>query len=243
MNDGVQQIALPQEQTLDHILPSLRPLAVDIDTLLPDPENARKHDARNIKMIAESFTRFGQRTPFTVNRNTNFIQKGNGGYMAAKLLGWTMVAVVWTEDDRPASLAYGLIDNRTSDTSTTNYSQTGKHLRELQTQNYEMMEFWTPEEAMPLLRGEFTKPEITDEVFDPGLQRGRAISKISASERITVDRAIAFVRSKSKKPLTEGTALDLICGEYMAMHINELDNETQTAMDNVTATALSLEDD
>lgn len=237
------QITLPQEITLDHILPSLRPLAVDIDTLIPDPENARKHDTRNIKMIAESFVRFGQRTPFTVNRKTNYIQKGNGSYMAARLVGWKMVAVVWTEDERADSLAYGLIDNRTSDTSTTNYSQTGKHLRELEAGGYEMMQFWTPEEAMPLLRGEFTRPEISDEVFDPGLQRGRAISKISASERITVDRAISFIRSQSKKPLTEGAALDLICGEFMANHINEVDNETQTAMDVEQATALSLEDD
>lgn len=241
---SVLQIELPQEKNLDHILPDLRHLAVDIDILLPDPENARKHDPRNIKMIAESFLRFGQRTPFTANRKTNYVQKGNGGYMAAKLIGWRWVAVAWTDDERKESIAYGIIDNRTSDTSTNDYSQTGKHLRELQSVNYEMSQFWSSEEMMPLVRGEFVKPEITDEVFDPGLQRGRAISKISASERIVVDKAVAFVRSQSKKPLTEGAALELICSEFMSYHIIEVDNNMQQTMETAAAaTALSLDDE
>lgn len=237
------QIDLPQEKTLDHILPDLQQLAVDIDILLPDPENARKHDQRNILMIAESFVKYGQRTPFTVNRKTNYIQKGNGGYMAAKLLGWKWVAVVWTDDERHDSIAYGIIDNRTSDTSTNDYNQTGKHLRELKAVEYEMGKFWTPDEMMPLVREGFVKPEITDEVFDPGLQRGRAISKISASERIAVDKAITFVRTQSKKPLTEGAALEMICGEFMSYHIIEVDNNMQEKMETAAATALSLDDE
>lgn len=236
------QLLVPVEKSLDHILPDLRPMAVDIDTLIPDPENARKHDMRNIKMIAESFVRFGQCTPFTANSKTKYIEKGNGSYMAAKLLGWRWVAVVWTDHERVESLAYGVIDNRTSDTSTNDYSKTGSHLRELQAANYEMSAFWTEEESLPLLRGEYTKAVISDEEFDPGLQKGRAISKISASERITVDRAIAFVRSKSKKPLTEGAALDLVCGEFMALHINEVDNDTQKEMDKSTALSLDEEE-
>lgn len=232
------QMPLPQEQTLDHILPDLRDKAVSMEMLLIDPENARKHDQRNLKMIAESLYKFGQRTPLTVNRKTNHIQKGNGTYMAAKMLGWTMIAVVWTDDEKLESKAYGLIDNRTSDTSTTDYSQAGKTLRELNSSNYEMLVFWSPEEAMPLIRGEFIKAEISDEQFDPGLQKGRAITKVSASERIAIDRAIAFVRSKDKKFKTEGAALEYICGVFMALNINEIDNSTEEAMGLV----LSLED-
>lgn len=236
-----QQALIPQEQTLDHILPDLRPLAVDMSGLILDPENARKHDARNIRMIAESLQMFGQRTPLTVNRFTNFIAKGNGTYMAARLLGWTVIAAVWADDDRHNAIAYGLIDNRTSDTSSTNYSQTGKHLRELSAANYPMLKFWTEEEALPLIRTEFVKPAVTDEVFDAGLQKGRAITKISATERLGIDQAIAFVRSQSRRSVTEGAALAQICGEYMAMHINELDNAVQQTME-TKITALSLED-
>lgn len=231
-------LPLPQPITLDHILADLQPMAEDMEILIPDPENARKHDSRNLGMIAESLVRFGQRTPLTVNRKTNYIQKGNGTYMAAKMLGWVKIAVVWTDDERTDSLAYGLIDNRTSDTSTTNYGQAGKTLRELKVENYEMLKFWSEEEAMPLIRGEFVKAEVSDETFDSGLQKGRAITKISASERITVDRAIAFVRSKDKKYKTEGSALDFICGEFIAMHINEFDNQTEGEM----VLALSLDD-
>jgi hypothetical protein len=229
---------LPQEQTLDHILPDLRDKAVSMDSLILDPENANKHNQRNLLMIATSLKDFGQRTPLTVNRKTNFIQKGNGTYMAAKMLGWAMIAVVWTEDEPIRSKAYGLIDNRTGQTSTTDYSRAGKTLRELNKENYPMLAFWSPEEAMPLIRGEFVKAEISDEKFDPGLQKGRAVTKISASERIAVDRAIAFVRSKDKKFKTEGAALEYICGVFMAGNINEIDNSTEEAMGLV----LSLED-
>lgn len=233
---------LPKEETLDHILPELRPLARPMSELIPDPENARKHDARNIKMIAESLSQHQQSTPLTVNRKTGYIEKGNGTYMAAKLLGWTTIAWVYSDRDRIESLAYGLADNRSSDSSTFDYSQAGKHLREIDAADFPMAAFWTPEEAMPLMRQEFVKAPISDETFDAGLQKGRAISKISASERIAIDRAIAFVRSKSKKSLTEGTALELICGEFMAQHINELDNQTEEAIEKeVKIMALSLD--
>lgn len=214
---------LPQEETLDHITPDLRPLAWNLDELIPDPENANTHDARNIAAISESFVLYGQRTPFTVNRKTNYIEKGNGGYMAAKMLGWRKVAVVWTDDDRLTSLAYGVVDNRTSAMSRPNYAQTGAHLRELQAANYPMMKFWSNEEAMPLLRGEFQPAEITDENFDPGLQKGRAINKISASERLRFDAIAKFIRIQNKKPLTDGAVVEILCTEYAKTHLNEIE--------------------
>jgi len=223
---------------IDKIHPELRQFVKPMEDLILDPENANKHDARNLKMIAESLIRFGQVVLLKVNRETNFIEKGNGTYMAAKMLGWTQLAAIWSDLDRTEAIAYGLIDNRCGQTSRPDYAQTGKHLRELKEADYEMMQFWTPEEALPLVRGEFVKPEISDEKFDSGLQRGRPISKISASERITVDRAIAFVRTKDKRYKTEGSALDFICGEFMAYHVNDLDNETE---DQIELEALSLE--
>ncbi|SRR5260370_22508795 len=236
-----QQLPLPHGPSdLSHILPELRPLARPMAELIPDPENARKHDLRNLKMIAESLMRFGQCTPLKVNKKTGYIEKGNGTYMAAKMLGWTMIAWVWSDLERQDALAYGLIDNRTSDTSTTDYGQTGATLRELQAADYPMFQFWTEEEAMPLLRSEFQKAEISDEKFDPGLQRGRAIVKISASERISVDKAVAFIRSKSKRSVTEGTALAQICEEFIALHVNEFDNAVNEELE---VMALSLEDD
>jgi hypothetical protein len=223
-------IAFDDSDSLDHILPQLRPLAGAMSELIPDPENARKHDLRNLRMIAESLAMFGQRTPLTVNRKTTYIQKGNGTYMAAKMLGWSQIAWVWTEDEREESLAYGLIDNRTSDTSAMDYSQAGKSMRTLKAADYPLLKFWNEEEAMPIIRGEFQPAVISEEKFDPGLQRGRAITKITASERIEIDKAIAFIRSQSRRSVSEGKALVQICGEFLALHINEIDNAVQNDM-------------
>ena len=81
-----------------HISVDLRALASEMDTLIPDADNARKHDSRNLKVIAESLKRFGQRTPIVVNRKNKVILKGNGTYTAAKMLGWKQIAVVWVDD-------------------------------------------------------------------------------------------------------------------------------------------------
>lgn len=229
---------------LDHIIVELRPLARPMDPLIVDPENARKHDAANLKMIAESLIRFGQRSLLIVNKKTNFIAKGNGTYMAARMLGWTTIAYAYVEDDRVESLAYGLIDNETSDASTFDHQQKGKHLRELSEADYPLAQFWNPDEIAPYLHGEFKRPDISEEIFDPGMKKGRAITKVSAAERATIDRAVAFVRAKSKKSMQEGTALELICGEYIANHINEMDNEVTASIEvqETKIAALSLED-
>jgi hypothetical protein len=201
---------------LDHILPSLRSLAVPMDILLLDPENARDHDPRNIKVIAGSLTGFKQRTTLTANRLTGHIEKGNGTYMSAKLLGWQWIAVAWTEDDEITATAYGLVDNRSSDLSTNNYQQTGKNLRKLKQAEHPMLELmYTDEEAMPLLREDFQAAPLSDEQFDATMLKGRAIRKLTASERLVIDQAIELCRAKSSKALTEGSALEMICKEFL----------------------------
>jgi hypothetical protein len=238
MSNSILPLNLSDPDDLSHILPDLRAHTGDMEDLIPDPENARKHPPENLKIIAESLLKFGQRSPLVVNKNTNYISKGNGTYMAARMLGWSKIAWVWTSDDRNNALAYGLVDNLSSDKSVNDYPQQGAHLRELDEAHYPLSKFWSNEELVPLLRDQFEKPEITDEQFDAGLQKGRAITKISASERLTIDKAIALVRSKSKKSTTEGACLDQICGEFLANHINEIDNSVNEELE---IAALDLE--
>jgi site-specific DNA-methyltransferase (adenine-specific) len=87
-----------------------------IDKLRFDPNNARKHDARNLDAIAKSLSRFGQRKPIVVVGDGTIVA-GNGTVEAAKKLGWTEISIVrvpwrWTPDEIKA---YALADNRTAE--------------------------------------------------------------------------------------------------------------------------------
>lgn len=95
----------------------LIPMLVDRQQLAADPRNARAHDARSIKAIADSLARFGQRKPIVVRRGV--VIAGNGQLAAAEALGWDRIAVVDGSDlsDTDAT-AFGIADNRTAELST-----------------------------------------------------------------------------------------------------------------------------
>jgi len=87
---------------------------VDIETLTPDPRNARTHGKRNLDAIAGSLREFGQRKPIVVTYD-GVVIAGNGTLEAAKKLGWTKISVSrapeeWTE---ATVRAYALADNQT----------------------------------------------------------------------------------------------------------------------------------
>lgn len=94
---------------------ALKPLAVSIDSLNPDPSNARKHDKRNIEAIKASLARFGQTKPIVLHENGTTIIAGNGTWHAAKELGWTEIAAAKTNLDAAEAVAYGIADNKTAE--------------------------------------------------------------------------------------------------------------------------------
>ena len=94
---------------------ALKPLAVEIDSLTPDPSNARKHDKRNIEAIKASLARFGQTKPIVLHANGSTIIAGNGTWYAAKELGWTHIAAAKTNLDTAEAVAYGIADNKTAE--------------------------------------------------------------------------------------------------------------------------------
>lgn len=99
---------------MENIHADLLPLVVDIDTLNPLEPNPRRGDVEAVKA---SYTRFGQRKPITANdrKGARTVTAGNHQLMAAKELGWTKIAVVWTEDEEEEMLAWAIADNRTGD--------------------------------------------------------------------------------------------------------------------------------
>lgn len=88
--------------------------SVPISSLKNDPDNARKHDAKNLKAITGSLEKFGQQKPLVVDAD-GIIIAGNGTFEAAKKLKWTHIDVVRTKLDKVTARAYALADNRTSE--------------------------------------------------------------------------------------------------------------------------------
>ena len=88
------------------ILKSVTKTLYPLDMFRLDPENARGHDARNIRAIADSIKQFGQRIPILVDADL-VIRKGNGTWLATKLLERDKIWAIPLELDGP-----GLCTNR-----------------------------------------------------------------------------------------------------------------------------------
>lgn len=112
------------------VSPSLLRMLAPIDSIKPDPKNARKHPERNLEAIRESYRKFGQQRPIIVDRN-NVIRAGNGQWEAAKSLGWKSIAVLYTDLEGDALAAFALADNRTSELSAWDDAKLAEALAEL----------------------------------------------------------------------------------------------------------------
>lgn len=110
-----------------------------IASLKQDPNNARTHDARNLKAIASSLEAFGQRKPIVITPN-NIILAGNGTLEAAKTLGWSeiSVAVVPADWDSAKAKAYALADNRTAELADWDTSILASQLIELDSEGWDI---------------------------------------------------------------------------------------------------------
>lgn len=88
---------------------------VPIDSLTPDPENARLHPERNMDAIRQSLALYGQLKPLVVREEGMIVVAGNGTLQAAKDLGWKEIAISIIPLSHVEAVGYGLADNRTSE--------------------------------------------------------------------------------------------------------------------------------
>ena len=89
-------------------------IKLKISELANDPANARKHDQRNVKAIADSLQRFGQQKPIVVDKS-KVVRAGNGTLEAARMLGWDEITCVMTSLTGSEATAYAIADNRTAE--------------------------------------------------------------------------------------------------------------------------------
>lgn len=110
--------------------------------LVSDPNNARKHDEKNIEAIKGSLTQFGQRKPIVIGSG-NVVIAGNGTLAAAKSLGWDEIDVVRVPDDWSAdqAKAFALADNRTAELATWDEQILAAQVLELAEAGFEVAEF------------------------------------------------------------------------------------------------------
>lgn len=112
---------------------------IAIKNLKHDPDNARKHNQKNLDAIAGSLARFGQQKPIVIN-GENIVLAGNGTMEAAKQLGWTEIKAVRV----PASWgweqqrAYALADNRTAEMAEWDTDKLAAQLIELDSVGWEL---------------------------------------------------------------------------------------------------------
>lgn len=115
--------------------------SVRITDLVSDPNNARKHDEKNLEAIKGSLTQFGQRKPIVVQGNV--VIAGNGTLEAAKRLGWDEIDIVqvpedWTKDQ---AKAFALADNRTAELAGWDEMVLAAQVIELREAGFEVADF------------------------------------------------------------------------------------------------------
>ena len=88
---------------------------VPISKLNLDPDNARRHNQRNLDAVATSLKRHGQLKPIVVQREGMVVRAGNGTIRAALSLGWKRIAAIVVDMTDEEATAFAIADNRTSD--------------------------------------------------------------------------------------------------------------------------------
>jgi DNA modification methylase len=129
--------------------------------LIPDPQNARQHDEKNLKAIEGSLKEFGQRKPIVITE-AGVIVAGNGTVEAAKRLAWTHIEAVkvpndWTPDKIKA---FAIADNRTAELANWNQEVLTAQLLELEGEGWELAEFGFEAFDLP----DDDKPIVEDEL-------------------------------------------------------------------------------
>jgi ParB-like chromosome segregation protein Spo0J len=102
-----------------------------VDSLRPDPNNARIHSDKQVQQIAESIRTFGFIVPFVVDDHLQVIL-GHGRLLACKLLGKKSVPVIRLSDlSEYQRLALMIADNQLTVNSEWDNHLLGKQLKML----------------------------------------------------------------------------------------------------------------
>jgi DNA modification methylase len=144
------------------ITADLKALTTPIHDLELLPGNPRRGD---VEAVRKSLAAFGQRKPIVVRRDDKVVIAGNHTLQAARLLGWTEIAVVWVDDDETTSKAFALADNRTADLGTYDDIALAELIGQVGSIDPELLEAsgWGQQDVQDLLDGMQTEPKHIDD--------------------------------------------------------------------------------
>lgn len=179
---------------------------VSIPDLILDPNNARQHDANNLKAIEGSLKQFGQRKPIVITE-ANVIVAGNGTVTAAKNLGWQTIEAVrvpadWSNDQVKA---FALADNRTAELATWQPEVLAAQLIELEDAGFEIAEFGFDKVEAPIDDDSIVEDEIPEPPTNPITKLGD-VWKLGRHRLICGDATDETTVSK----LTDNQQADLV---------------------------------
>lgn len=89
---------------------------IEVSKLKLDPNNARKHDKKNLAVIKNSLKEFGQRRNVVID-SENVVIAGNGLVTVARELGYKTLTINRFEGTVEQARAYALVDNRSGELS------------------------------------------------------------------------------------------------------------------------------
>jgi ParB-like chromosome segregation protein Spo0J len=110
-----------------------------ISELYNDPNNARKHDEKNLKAIKGSLKKFNQQLPIIIDVK-DIVIAGNCRLEAARQLGWTHIDCVVTSLDKFDATAYSIADNQIGTMGTWNEMILGSTLQALREDGFDLGE-------------------------------------------------------------------------------------------------------
>ena len=150
------------------ITEQLRPLAIPLELLSPDPANARVHSERNLGSIRASLATYGQRKPIVVRRDGMVVEAGNGTLEAARTLGWSHIAAVVVDDDPLTATGYSISDNRTAELATWDDEILARLLQDLGTAEVDLDSLGWTESDMSSLMSSLELEADSPQGEDPG---------------------------------------------------------------------------
>ena len=200
---------------LSYINPTLHQFAVGLSDLKLDGANPRKHTDRNLDVIKESLSKFGQQTPVVFTRG-GVVVKGNGTFMAAKALGWGKIAAIPTSLSQESDVsAYKITDNKSADLATWDFEALASYVKNSPEIDWIGLG-WQQYELDPLLEAVWEKPSVgqTNGV-DGGTGETKSLT-VTIEQWGVIERAVdKAMESADDQDMSVGRALELICGDYL----------------------------
>tara|TARA_Y100001937_G_scaffold128783_1_gene207959 strand:- start:2645 stop:3253 length:609 start_codon:yes stop_codon:yes gene_type:complete len=190
----------------------LKRSTVEVDSILPDPENLNHHPEYSYKVLMSSLQRFGQHKPIVVHKGV--VICGNGLLEAAKRIGWSHVAVsTFTGTDREAK-ALAVADNKSPENS---YFEDGA-MDVIE----ELLSEFSPEELGGFASIDLSDPfdealdgddeeESSDETPSP-----QKTVRFTSDQWDIVAQVVEKIREDSGQRLSEGRCIELVCADYMS---------------------------